>query len=206
MTASAPEIYLVVEAGPSAATRLSAVLAGVRGVAAVLVKSTAGKLDAQAAKSVVDMAQQAGIAALVDADTALARALRADGVHLPWGTDLGARVAEAREILGSRGTIGVAIDPMADDARHQAMELAESGADYIGFEPGDGQAELLQWWAEIFEIPCVALDVASADDAAQAASAGAEFVAITVPAGASPADAAAQVATMVAAMTSGAPA
>ena len=206
MNSHAPELYLVIDTGPAAEARLAAVLSAVGVVAAVLIRCRGGKLDAQAAKVLVEAAQKADIAALIDADASLARTLRADGVHLPWGTDLRARVEEAREILGSRGTVGVAVDPAADDARHQAMELAEAGADYIGFESGEGQDALLQWWAEIFEVPCVALDVASTAAAAKAAEAGAEFVAISVPAGSSPADAVAQVAAMVAAMTSETPA
>ena len=41
MTANVPQLYLVVEAGPTAAARLSAILGAVRGIAAVLIKAGA---------------------------------------------------------------------------------------------------------------------------------------------------------------------
>jgi thiamine-phosphate pyrophosphorylase len=43
----------------------------------------------------------------------------------------------------------------------------------------------VSWWSDIFEVPCVTLDVLSADEVAVAESDGADFVALTLPAGAS---------------------
>jgi len=61
-----------------------------------------------------------------------------------------------------------------------AMTLAEMGADYIAFggAPLDSEqrAELVAWWSEIFQIPCVALDVEDAEEAARLAKLGADFV------------------------------
>ena len=36
----------------------------------------------------------------------------------------------------------------------------------------------LVWWAEIFQVPCVAFDVETAEEAARLARAGADFVAV----------------------------
>lgn len=202
MTDDTPQLYLIVEAGPAAEARLAATLAAVRGVAAVLVRGGAAKLDAAAARPLVETAQKAGIAALVADDAALARALRADGVHLSAGPALDARYAEARDILGTRYTVGVALDGNAENVRHQAMEIAEAGAEYVGFTAGPAQAELVQWWSEIFEIPCVALDVADAATAAVIAGSGAEFVAAPLPAASSAADAAAHLGVIAAAINS----
>lgn len=191
------QLYLLIADGPTAEARLSAALSATRNVAAVLVRAGTGKLDATLARPLVEAAQKADVAALVEGDATLARALRADGVHLPWSTTLAADFAEAREVLGNRYMIGIEIAAEASDARHQAMEMAEAGADYIAFGPGEAQADLVAWWAEIFEIPCVALDVADLAAVRSLAAGHPEFIAITLPAGASPADSAAHVAGVV---------
>src|SRR5439155_19090029 len=68
--------------------------------------------------------------------------------------------------------------------RHDSMAAGESGADYVLFgEPdANGQrpsteaiAERLQWWAELFEPPCIGFAV-SRDEASEFAAAGADFV------------------------------
>ena len=69
------------------------------------------------------------MAALIADDARLARTLRADGVHLGVGKDLAGAYEEARSILGQRGIVGVD----AGISRHDAMTLAEAGADYIAF-------------------------------------------------------------------------
>jgi thiamine-phosphate pyrophosphorylase len=71
------------------------------------------------------------------------------------------------------------------------MTLAEDCAEYVAFgAPLDlsdldkaraRRAEMIAWWAEIFEVPCVALDVESAEAAEALARAGADFVAVTLP-------------------------
>jgi thiamine-phosphate pyrophosphorylase len=159
---------------------------------------TAGKsvpLTAASARALLALAQDRGIAALIDGDAQLARTLRADGVHVPWSKDVGASYAEAREVLGTRYIVGVDIGR----SRHDAMTLAEAGADYIGFgipphvEDRDASAarrlELVAWWSEIFEIPCIAFDVDSADAATALAGAGADFVAMHYAPDLTPADA-----------------
>ena len=193
------QIYLVLDPGAGARERLSAILASTP-IAVVLIKlRKASSEDIAAAKALIEHCQRLGIAALVEGDAALARSLRADGVHLPWSEALRARYDEAREILGNRYTVGVGIAPDTAAARHDAMELAEAGADYIGIEPGDDHAGFVAWWAQIFEVPCVAFDFDSAEAAGQIAVSGPEFIGITVPPGASPAECAARVAGLAAA-------
>lgn len=191
------QLYLLIDAGPTAEARLTAVLSATRNVAAVLVRGGRSKLDAGLARPLVEAAQKADVAALIEGDAALARALRADGVHLPWSTTLGREFAEAREVLGNRYMIGIEIAADAPAARHEAMEMAEAGADYIAFGPGEPQTDLVAWWAEIFEIPCVALDVADLDTVRALAAGRPEFIAITLPAGSTPADCVAHVAGVV---------
>lgn len=190
---SKTRLYVVVDEriDPQAVARLVAAI----DVAALLVAPTAeAGLDARAARPLIDLARAKGIAALIAADAGLARTLRADGVHLPWGKDVAARYGEAREILGGRFIVGAD----AGRSRHDAMILGEAGADYVGFgippHVGDRaaarerQLELIEWWGEIFEVPCVAFDVETAEEAAALSEAGADFVALRPPATSGPAE------------------
>jgi thiamine-phosphate pyrophosphorylase len=68
--------------------------------------------------------------------------------------------------------------------RHESMEAGELGADYVLFGEPDARgqrpsmeaiAERLQWWAELFEPPCVGF-AGSREEAFEFAAAGADFV------------------------------
>jgi thiamine-phosphate pyrophosphorylase len=70
--------------------------------------------------------------------------------------------------------------------RHDAMTAGEAGADYVMFgdpdEAGnrasfDAIIDRVGWWAEVFEVPCVAY-AARLDEIDALAAAGADFVAI----------------------------
>jgi thiamine-phosphate pyrophosphorylase len=115
------------------------------------------------------------IALLVEHDVERAAQIAADGVHLP--PDAG-RFKEARERLGERAIVGIG----CIESRHDAMVMAETGADYVGFAAieEDHQAELIAWWAEIFVVPSVAFDVKTPVAAARLAGLGADFVAPAV--------------------------
>jgi thiamine-phosphate pyrophosphorylase len=57
------------------------------------------------------------------------------------------------------------------------MEMAEAGADYVGFaNAAAGGLELVQWWGELFEVPCVGLDPVEPGQAGELARLGADFV------------------------------
>jgi thiamine-phosphate pyrophosphorylase len=189
------QLYVVVEAGPAAVERLAMALSAVE-VASCLIAPVAGAvLTAAAAKPLIDLAQARDIAALIAGDAALARTLRADGMHLPPTKELAQAYAEARMTLGQNAIVGV--DPGL--SRHDAMTLAEAGADYVAFgAPSHLQDrdkararrdDLVAWWAEIFEVPCVAFDVETPREAEMLARAGADFVAVILPAAQSPTDA-----------------
>ena len=126
---------------------------------------------------------------LIEGDAQLARAVCADGVHMPWSKEPVAHYGEARQIMGDRFSVGVDAGPSRDDA----MALGEAGADYVGFGiPANLEDRemaracrlaLIEWWSEIFQVPCVAFDVESQREAAALAQAGADFVTLTIPAG-----------------------
>ena len=71
------------------------------------------------------------------------------------------------------------------ETRHDAMLAAEAGADYVMFgEPDEGQRpsfeaviERVEWWADVFEIPCIGF-CRNLDEIAPLAEAGADFVAL----------------------------
>ncbi len=186
MTSAEPScrLYVVVEAGDGAAERLSAALRVADVASVLIVPGAASRLEAKDARPLVELAQKRDAAALVVGDASLARALRADGVHLQCTPDSVEAYETARSILGARAIVGV--DPGI--SRHDAMTLAEAGADYIAFGApahlGDrdkGRArrdELIAWWGEIFEVPCVAFDVETAEEASRLARAGADFIAV----------------------------
>ncbi|NBC32935.1 MAG: thiamine phosphate synthase [Alphaproteobacteria bacterium] len=83
--------------------------------------------------------------------------------------------AEARRFLGEDAIIGVA----ARGSRHEAMEAGERGAAFVGIGPaaeGGVDADLVSWWADLMEVPCVAFGVRTPEDAVLAVEAGADFL------------------------------
>lgn len=124
------------------------------------------------------------VAFIVNDDVALAKRLKADGVHL--GQDDGDPV-EARETLGRDAQIGVTCHA----SRHLAMEAGEAGADYVAFgaffesstkDKGDAERpapEIIEWWAKLFEIPVVAIGGITPDNCAALVEAGADFLAVS---------------------------
>jgi thiamine-phosphate pyrophosphorylase len=120
------------------------------------------------------------VAFIVNDSIGLAKRLGADGVHL--GQDDGS-VADARARLGKAAQIGVTCHA----SRHLAMEAGEAGADYVAFGaffPSStkdtkhaAEPDLLQWWARLFELPCVAIGGITAANCGPLVEAGADFLA-----------------------------
>lgn len=201
------ELFLVVETGDAALERLSAALAAAP-IASVLIAPAAGQsMQTADIKPLVERAQSHGAAALLLDDAELAKRLGADGVHLSPGKALEDRYRKAREILGPRAIIGV----QPGKSRHDAMTLAEAGAEYVAFGIPEGvqdseaarerRLDLVAWWAEIFEVPCVALDVETPEDATELVRAGADFIGIKLAAGDNVADISQRVRVMADAVT-----
>jgi thiamine-phosphate pyrophosphorylase len=200
---TAAKLYLdftCFEAPPETASNVLLAALDAAPVASVLVRSAGGAaLDAEIARSLVSLVQAKGIATLVLSDPAQAASLKADGVHVPWDRDIVAQFKNARR-WAPAGTI---VGADAGRTRHDAMELGEAGADYIAFgipphvedraRAAERQLELVAWWTELFEIPCVAVDVATAEHAARLVEAGADFVTVSVTSRDTPADAVARV-------------
>ncbi|MGD9784089.1 MAG: thiamine phosphate synthase [Hyphomicrobiaceae bacterium] len=194
-------LYLVIEPGPAASDRLSAALAAAAGEIAslLIVPQAARPLDLAAIVPLVTAAQAHEVAVLIADDAALAREAGADGVHMRTGEGSVERARQARRLLGPDMIVGLD----AGRSRHDAMSAGEDGADYVAFgipafvgdreTAAERRLDLCRWWAEVFEPPCVAFDVTTADDAASLAEAGADFVAFDLGEALSAADIAARV-------------
>ena len=172
-------LYFQFPAQPSARieAQLAQAIAGAD-AACVLICPDESTIDEIHAGRVVDLVQGRGLACLIENDAGLAERLGADGAHIEADPTA---YTEARKRLGASASIGAACGLR----RHDAMLLAEMGADYVAFGPEAGSnidainqcAELIAWWAGIFVVPCVAWNIDSAAEAARLAALGADFVA-----------------------------
>jgi thiamine-phosphate pyrophosphorylase len=122
------------------------------------------------------------VAFIVNDSIALAKRIKADGVHLGQGDG---DPKEARAELGLDAQIGVT----CHNSRHLAMEAAEAGADYVAFgaffptatKTVEHVAELdtIQKWSLVTEIPCVAIGGITPENAKPVIAAGADFIAVS---------------------------
>jgi thiamine-phosphate pyrophosphorylase len=150
-------------------------------VAAVQIRIKEGDAEA-AARALTPVIQSAGAAAIINDDPELAARVKADGVHVGQKD---ASYASARATVGPRAIVGVTCHA----SRHLAMEAAEAGADYVAFGaffPTATKApyfkadvEILEWWSELFEVPCVAIGGITAENCAPLVKAGADFLAVS---------------------------
>jgi thiamine-phosphate pyrophosphorylase len=147
-------------------------------VAAVLLrlKPTDQRTMISRIKTLAPVVQDGGAALLLDGHVELVARAGADGAHL---TGIEAMEDAMPTLKPGRiaGVGGLA-------TRHDSMAAGEAGADYVLFGEPDARgqrpsveaiAERLQWWAELFEPPCVGF-AASREEAREFAAAGADFV------------------------------
>ncbi|HEY6995464.1 MAG TPA: thiamine phosphate synthase [Xanthobacteraceae bacterium] len=176
----APRLYLVAPREPAGlADRLADAL-GAADVAAVLLPLPASdeRHRINHAKAIAPTVQDRGAALLLDGFAELAARTGADGAHLT-GIEAFRAALAALKPARIAGCGGLA-------TRHDAMLVAEAGADYVMFGEPDAAgrrpafeaiAERVAWWAELFEVPCVGF-AASLDEVEPLAAAGADFVAV----------------------------
>ena len=141
-------------------------------------------LDDTALKRAIDalrpVVQSRDVAFLINDRPDLAVAHGCDGAHVGQ-SDTPATVA--RKILGDL-TMGVT----CHDSRDRAMTAGEQGADYVAFgaffptttkdAKFHAEPELLQWWSELMEPPCVAIGGITAQNCVPLVRAGANFLAV----------------------------
>jgi len=124
-----------------------------------------------------NVTSKTGAALLLEERADLVAKTKADGAHLANFPEQPAAIKslKPRYIAGAAGLA----------SRHDAMTAGEAGADYVMFgETPNGKrpsldaiTERVAWWAEIFEIPCVAF-VAALDEIPALVQAGADFIAL----------------------------
>ncbi len=147
-------------------------------VAAVRLYTDGGVPDASIAQTLIASAHGRGVPLLVTDAPELARSVGADGVHIPANE---ARYQSARKLLGVNAMVGAGCGA----SRHDALVLAELGADYVAFgaEPGEDSAgeinELVAWWQEVCEPPVVGWHHGGWDEAAALIGAGADFIGVS---------------------------
>jgi len=112
----------------------------------------------RAADALREVAHARDIPLVIERHVLLAERLGLDGVHLPEGLR---DIRKLRKALGPDAIIGAACGA----SRHDGMNAAEAGADYVSFAPvgetglGQGEradADLFAWWSEMIEVPVVA--------------------------------------------------
>jgi thiamine-phosphate pyrophosphorylase len=175
-----PRLYLATPAvdDPSAlVSSLPGLLAGAD-IAAVLLRLavTDQRSMISKVKALAPAIQNAGAALLLDGHVELVARAGADGAHLNG-------IAALEDALPSLKPDRIAgLGGLA--TRHDSMLAGELGADYVLFGEPDAQgkrpsveavAERLDWWAELFEPPCIGY-AASCDEAHEFVRAGADFV------------------------------
>jgi len=127
------------------------------------------------------VAQERDVAFLMNDRPDLAVETGSDGVHVGQED---VTYTEARRIVGPQAIVGVT----CHNSRHLAMVAAEQGADYVAFgaffatgtkEPKTrAEPEILTWWSDIMEVPCVAIGGITVDNAPVLVKAGADFLAV----------------------------
>lgn len=206
----ATRLYLVTPttAGPDFADTLAAALdAGDVAALQLRLKDATDDHWRRTIDALRPVAQSRGVAFLLNDRPDVAAALECDGAHVGQ-TDM--QAADARKILGKL-TLGVT----CHDSRDLAMQAGDDGADYVAFgaffptttkdAPTQADPELITWWSDIMELPCVAIGGITALNCAPLVTAGADFLAVVGAVWAHPDGAAAGVRALNAAIAAAPP-
>ena len=136
----------------------------------------------RAARILKPIAQDRGVAFIMNDRPDLAAELDCDGVHVG---EEDAPYAEARRLLGADHIVGVTCGA----SRDRAITAAEAGADYVAFGaffPSTTKTatkyratpELLSDWSETTVVPCCAIGGITQDNCGPLVAAGADFLAV----------------------------
>ena len=128
------------------------------------------------------IAQECGVAFIINDRPDLAAELDCDGVHV-GEEDM--PCAEARRLCGPDRIVGVT----CGDSRHRALVASEAGADYVAFGaffPSMTKAgakfratpEVLRDWSETTVVPCCAIGGITQENCGPLVEAGADFLAV----------------------------
>ena len=156
------KLYLITPAAPQMAT-LPKVLSSFLDefeIACVRMSASVGTEDQlrRIADTLRDICHARDVPLVITDHYRMANAQGLDGVHL---TDGARNVRSARKVLAPDAIVGA----YARASRHEGMNAAEIGADYVSFGPvsqsslGDGTlagSDLFAWWSQIIEVPVIA--------------------------------------------------
>jgi thiamine-phosphate pyrophosphorylase len=179
---AAPRLYLItpwIEDPSAVADRLGSLL-DAADTAALLVRLRDGDERSliNRVKALAPIAQAKDVAVLVDGRPGIVARAGADGAHVRGHDAMQAAMRDLRpeRIVGVGGLV----------TRHDAMSAGEAGTDYVMFgepeaddrRPGfEAVLDRVEWWAEVFEIPCVGY-AASLTEVEELVAARAEFIAV----------------------------
>jgi len=181
-TSPRPRLYLVTPAigDPAAFAGPLEHSLGAADIAAVLLRlAEAGERTlTERTKQIAAAVQPRDVALVVDNRPEIVARAGADGAHLSGVDKFAAALAllKPERIAGAGGL----------RSRHDAMLAGEAGADYVMFGEPDRNGrrpsfeelqERLTWWADLFEIPCVAC-AAGKEEVAPLVRTGADFIAL----------------------------
>jgi thiamine-phosphate pyrophosphorylase len=97
------------------------------------------------------------VAIVIENHVLMVERLGLDGVHL---TDGARQVRKIRKDLGNDAIVGA----FCGVTRHEGMNAAEAGADYVAFGPigttplGNGEQvefDTIEWWSQVIEVPVI---------------------------------------------------
>ena len=166
---------------PAFAESLRAALDG-GDVAAVQIrlKETSDDDIRRAVEMLLPIARARAVTFILNDRPDLAAQTGCDGVHIGQED---ASYADARAAMGPDRVVGMT----CHDSRDLAIDAAEQGADYVAFgaffptgtksPKTRASVELIEWWAEIMVVPCVAIGGITPENCAALVRAGADFIA-----------------------------
>ncbi len=167
-SAFADDLARAVDAGPVACVQLR-------------LKQADDDTVRRAAEILAPVVQSRDVAFIMNDRPDLAFQTGCDGVHI--GVE-DAGYDEARRTVGADAIVGVT----CHDSRHRAMVAAERGADYVAFgaffptetKQAKTRADIavIGWWAEMMEVPCVAIGGITPENCRPLVEAGADFLAV----------------------------
>ena len=132
------------------------------------------------AQTIVPLAQKKDIAVVLRGDSRIAGRTKCDGLHLDGDRaeiEAGVEDYSERFMLGAEG----------GNKRHAAMELGETGIDYIMFGRLDAPTteaihekalDMADWWSTLFEIPAVIIGGTDLGECSKVGATGIEFIAL----------------------------
>ncbi len=142
-------------------------------------KDVADDAIRRAVEVLMPLAHARDVAFLLNDRPDIAAEFGADGCHV--GQDDMA-YTEARRLVGEGAIVGVT----CKNSRHLAMEAGQAGADYVAFgaffpthskeSTTRADVEILEWWSELMELPCVAIGGITPENCGPLVQAGADFL------------------------------